>query len=91
MPAANGGTNCTGDDTETNGIIMLTGGTTWDGATVPVLEPTFVSINPNYEDKSFMCVYRQNNFFIAVDFCPYFQINYLININLFQEAQIYIL
>ena len=47
VPAANGGTNCTGDDTETNGIIMLTGGTTWDGATVPVLEPTFVSINPN--------------------------------------------
>ena len=47
MPAANGGTNCTGDDEETTGIIMLTGGTTWDGATVPVLEPSFVSINPN--------------------------------------------
>ena len=44
MPAENGGTNCTGDHTETEGIIMLTGGQTVSNT--PVLEPTFLSINP---------------------------------------------
>ena len=45
MPAANGGTNCTGDNTETEGIVMLAGGRT--GGNNDVLEPQFFSINPS--------------------------------------------
>ena len=45
MPAANGGSNCTGDDTETEGIVMLVGGRR--GGQTDVLEPVFFSINPS--------------------------------------------
>ena len=45
MPAANGGTNCTGDGTETEGFVMLAGGTLAGGA--DSLEPIFFSINPS--------------------------------------------
>lgn len=46
MPAANGGTNCTGDDTETEGFVMLVGGRR-AGTDVEVSEPQFFSINPS--------------------------------------------
>ena len=45
VPAENGGTNCTGDDTETEGIIMLAGGRR--GGNNEVLQPQFFSINPS--------------------------------------------
>ena len=45
VPAANGGTNCTGDNTETEGIVMLAGGRTVGNN--DVLEPQFLSINPS--------------------------------------------
>ena len=45
VPAENGGTDCTGDDTETEGIIMLAGGRSHPSQVV--LEPQFFSINPS--------------------------------------------
>ena len=46
MPAENGGTNCTEDDSELEAFIMLSGGRQAFGQNA-ILEPQFFSLNPS--------------------------------------------